>query len=152
MNEERLCPLCCENKTRGMLCTKCCTSLPGGCYAVFGKEWTIRGVPASQARCPQEERARVEAESKETLYTIQFSSNEVHFPCRTCSRMLELKKPELGVTSNTFCPGCDRQYWCDWQAGVLHTGLDNHDELYSRMMDKLTGTIRLAAGVTDRLR
>lgn len=86
--------------------------------------------------CQQEARAS----EREQLYTIQFSSNEVHFPCRTCKRMLELKKPELGVTSNTFCPGCDRQYWCDWQAGVLHMGLDNHD---ARMMDQVTGTLRM---------
>lgn len=114
-----------------------------------GVEPTIRGVPASQARCPQEERAQVSVEDREQVYVLQYTSNAVHFACRTCGNQLELKKPELGYTSNMFCGACDRQYWVDWHAGVLHMGLDD-DQLYSRMMDRLTGTMRMN-GVGRRL-
>lgn len=53
-----------------------------------------------------------------------------------------MHREEGSYTTNLFCNTCDRQYWVDWQAGVLHMGLDNHDELYSRLMDRVTGTLR----------
>lgn len=139
--KEHLCPLCCENKTRGMICRDCELKLPP---LDAGKPWTIRGMPAHDAKCPNEARARVieESSSDEQLYVLQFEATTVEFICRTCGKRMVLKKPELGYTSNTFCPACDRQYWVDWHAGVLHMGLDD-DQIYLRVMSRMSREIRM---------
>lgn len=143
MNEERLCPLCCENMTRGTICTKCSFTQPSLRYMEVGKQWTIRGVPASQARCPQEELMHTELfkpegdRNQEQIYLLQPSSTEVNFTCRTCGTPCAMRRPSEGCTTNLFCVTCKRQYWVDWQAGVLHMGLDNDQRQHSHIIEDM---------------
>jgi hypothetical protein len=136
MNKERLCPLCCTNMTRGTICTECSLTQPSLRWMEQGVEPTIRGVPASQATCPQESQAQVQAADIEQLYFIRDPVKAIHFSFLTCGAQLKLYKREGSCTSNLFCSTCDRAYWMDWQEGVLHMGIDDN-QFVDRMADRL---------------
>lgn len=121
------------------------------CYFCFGKdsveETVLFDAQGNQKTVPCCEKCfmtgRVFEQDREILYKLSSPVTEVHSSCRTCGTPFAMIRSEGTYTTNLFCISCDRQYWVDWEAGVLHMGLDNHDELYSRMMDRLTGTLRM---------
>jgi hypothetical protein len=67
----------------------------------------------------------MQTENKEQIYLIPATVESIHFTCRTCGTPLAMSHEEGSCTTNMFC-FCTRQYWVDWQAGILHMGLDDN--------------------------
>lgn len=133
MNTERLCPLCCQNKTRGYICTECASKEPAALYYDPTVQLTIRGVPIKEARCPNEAVSNGKAPpsstywtnyespvKQEKLYRLEENVLSVHFPCH-CMQFHEIKK-EQAPYSGVIC-SCGHQSWVDWTVGVFHTGV-----------------------------